>query len=127
MPDRTDRMVEKGKEEKRREEEEKIVTTVLDRRICLEDGEINQIRLQDEGINQIRLQDEGINQIRLQDEEINRQNWENKTEDEEIKKEENNGKAETVLAEEFKRIYLEKLEVIIRRFIPIGIFLSNID
>ena len=137
MPDRTDRMVEKGKEEKRREEEEKIVTTVLDRRISFEDGEINQIRLQDEGINQIRLQDEGINQIRLQDEEINqirlqdeeinRQNWENKTEDEEIKKEENNGKAETVLAEEFKRIYLEKLEVIIRRFIPIGLFLSNID
>ena len=83
----------KGKEEKRREEEEKVVTTILDNRISLED----------EGINQIRLQDEGIN---LQD-------GENQMEDEETRKEKNNGKDETVLAEEFKRIYLEKLEVII--------------
>ena len=96
ISDRTDRMVEKGKkgkEEKRREEEEKVVTTILDSRISLED----------QGINQIRLQDEGIN---LQD-------GENQMEDEETRKEKNNGKDETVLAEEFKRIYLEKLEVII--------------
>ena len=106
IPDRTDRMVEKGKngkEEKRREEEEKVVTTILDSRISPED----------EGINQIRLQDAGINQIRLQDEGINLQDGENQMEDEEIRKEKNNGKDETVLAEEFKRIYLEKLEVII--------------
>ena len=96
IPDRTDRTAEKGKkgkEEKRREEEEKVVTTILDSRISLED----------QGINQIRLQDEGIN---LQD-------GENQMEDEETRKEKNNGKDETVLAEEFKRIYLEKLEVII--------------
>ncbi len=99
-------MVEKGKngkEEKRREEEEKVVTTILDSRISPED----------EGINQIRLQDAGINQIRLQDEGINLQDGEYQMEDEEIRKERNNGKDETVLAEEFKRIYLEKLEVII--------------